>query len=132
MILTLISQAKLRVERTVNSVVRRVILTAAAATVLLFAAGFGLVAAYYALIDPLGFRPIEAAGIVGGSLLALGLVLLAALPLAARTRQADTAIGAPTEALALVDRGMSNAMRQVGPLPLVVVAFAAGFLATKR
>lgn len=133
MIFTLISQVKQRVERTVNSYVRKAALIAAATVFLLFAAAFGLVAAYYALIGPAGFRPVEAAGIVGGGLLALGLLVLAALPLASRDRQEKAGtIAAPAEVARLVDKGASAATRQIGPLPLVVIALAAGFLVARR
>ena len=132
MIFALISRVKQRGERTVSSYVRKVALIAAAVLFLLFAAAFGLVAAYHALIDPGGFRPLEATAIVGGGLLALGLLLLAALPLANRLRREAAAIEAPAEALALVDKGLSSAARQVGPLPLVMIALAAGFLVARR
>jgi len=133
MILTLVSRAKQSVEQAVNSLIQKAAIVAAAVVLILFAAAFGLVAAYYALIGPVGFAPLEAAGILGGCLLALGLLLLAVLPLASRTRRKDAAaIAAPAEALALVDKGLSTATRQVGAIPLVVIALVAGFLVAKR
>ncbi|MEJ2122997.1 MAG: hypothetical protein P8Z76_20350 [Alphaproteobacteria bacterium] len=133
MILTLISHVKQRIEGTINSYVRKAALIAAAAVFLLFACAFGLVAGYYALTDLAGFSPLEAAGIVGGGWLALGLLVLAALPLADRAARKETgALAAPAKVARLVDKGASAATRQVGPLPLVMVALAAGFLVARR
>ncbi|WP_108682556.1 hypothetical protein [Methyloceanibacter sp. wino2] len=133
MILTLISQVKQRIDNSISAVVHKVIVIAVAIVCLLFAAAFGLVAAYYALVDSIGLRPIEAAGIVAGCLLGLALVVLAILPLAARTKSREAAaIAAPGEALALVDKGLSRATQRVGALPLVAIAFVSGFLATRR
>ena len=73
---------------------RKAVLIATAAVFLLFASAFGLVAGYYALIDPAGFSPVEVAR--------------------------------------LVDKRASAATRQVGPLPLVMIALAADVLAARR
>jgi hypothetical protein len=51
-------------------------LIASAVVVLLFAAMFGLMAAYHALIDVSRFTPIEAAALVGGSLVGVGILVL--------------------------------------------------------
>ncbi len=133
MILTLISSIKQRIEGTINSYVRKAVLIAAAAVFLLFASAFGLVTGYYALTDLSGFSPLEAAGIVGGGLLAVGLLVLSALPLADRAARKETgALAAPGEVARLMDKGASAATRQIGPLPLVMVALAAGFLVARR
>jgi len=133
MIVTLISQAKQRIDRTISTIVHKAIAIAAAVVLLLFAVAFGLVAAYHALTGLLDLSPMEAAGIVGGGLLALGLLVLLLLPLVSRTSQKDrTIVTAPSEALSLVDKGVTGATRQLGAFPIVAIAFATGFLASRR
>lgn len=133
MVLALVSRLRQRVELAVSGVVQKAIVIASAVVVLLFAAAFGLIAAYHALIDVARFNPIEAAGILGGSLLALGLLTLALQPLLTRRTSANnTIVAAPSEALALADKGLSRAAGQFGAFPLVTAAFIAGFLASRR
>jgi len=41
-------------------------------------------------------------------------------------------VNAPAEGMAMIDQGVGKAMQQVGPLTLLVIAFAAGLLASRR
>lgn len=133
MVLTLISQARQRIEQSVSALVHKAIVISVAIVCLLFAAAFGLVAAYYALVESMDFRPIEAAGIIAGCLLGLAVAVLAILPLAVRSKpRAASAVAAPAEVLALADKGLASATQRVGALPLVVIAFVSGFLVTRR
>jgi hypothetical protein len=41
-------------------------------------------------------------------------------------------IAAPGAGLALVDKGLAKATGQIGALPVIAIAFAVGFLASRR
>lgn len=133
MLFTIVSGIKSRIRRTVDVVVRKAVLIAAAVVVLLFAVLFGLFAAYHALIDTAGFNPIESAGLVALSMAGLGLVVLAILPLVSKSnREERELIPSAGEGLAMIDTGLSKATQQVGALPVLAIAFAVGFLASRR
>jgi hypothetical protein len=134
--LTLISSLQIgtRIKDAIETSVRKAIIIAIAAAIFLFAIAFGLVTAYQALVTVYGFTPVEAAGIVAGALLALALLVLAFLPLVGRPKkkQTESFVNAPAEGMAMIDQGVGKAMQQVGPLTLLVIAFAAGLLASRR
>jgi hypothetical protein len=123
-------QTGARIKQSVEQSVRRAVLVAAAVVVLLFAVGFGLTVLYQTLVL-YNFSPISAAGLVGGVLAVIGLVLLLLGLRKPRPKQPDF-VNAPAEGLAMVDQSVNKAMNQVGPLTLLVVAFAAGLLASRR
>lgn len=132
--LSLISslQVGARLKESVERSVRQAIVIAVAIVLLLFAAGFGLVAAYQALVAE-GFTPVAAAGIVAGVLALLGVIVLALVPLFGKPRRREPSfVTAPAEGMAMIDQGVGKAMQQVGPLTLLVIAFAAGLLASRR
>ena len=132
--LSLISSLQIgtRIKDAVERSLRQAIFIAIAVVLLLFALGFGLVAAYQALVV-YGCSPIAAAGIVGGALTLLGILILAIVPsLGKRKRQAPSLVDAPAESIAAIDQSVGKAMKQVGPLTLLVIAFAAGLLASRR
>jgi hypothetical protein len=134
MVLSLVSSLQIgaRIKETVERSVRKAIVATIAVVVFLFAIGFGLVTAYQALIV-YEFSPLEAAGIVTGALVVLGLLILACLPLVGRPKtRAETFVNAPAEGMAMLDQSLGKAMSQVGPLTLLVIAFAAGLLASRR
>ncbi len=134
LVLSLISSLQIgaRVKDVVERSVRQAIVIAIAIVVLLFAIGFGLVAAYQALIV-YGFTPLAAAGIVAGVLAVLGIIILAVAPLFGKPKRREpTFVNAPAEGMAMIDQGVGKAMQQVGPLTLLVIAFAAGLLASRR
>jgi len=123
-------QAGARIKQSVEQTARRAVIVAAASVVLLFAVGFGLATGYQALLL-YGFSALAAAGIVAGILAAIGLVLLL-IGLKKPSPKQPTLANAPAEGLAMVDQGVNKAMTQVGPLTLLVAAFAAGLLASRR
>ena len=99
MILTAISDVKSRIDGAVSTIVRKTVLVSTAIVVILFAAFFGLLAGYHALVSVARFTPIEAAGIIGSALVALGLLVLATMPFLTQStrRTASSAIVAPAE-----------------------------------
>lgn len=123
-------QAGARIKQSVEQSVRRAVIVAAAGVVLLFAAGFGLTAGYQALLL-YGFTPLGAAGLIAGILAAIGVVLLL-IGLHKPQPKQPNIVNAPAEGLAMVDQSINKAMNQVGPLTLLVAAFAAGLLASRR
>jgi len=134
LVLSLVSSLQIgaRIKDTVERSIRQAIVIAVAVVVLLFAIGFGLVAGYQALIL-YDFTPLAAAGIVAGVLAVLGLIILAFVPMVGKPKQKQLDITrAPAEGMAMIDQGVGRAMQQVGPLTLLVVAFAAGLLASRR
>ncbi|ODS01923.1 hypothetical protein AUC69_04825 [Methyloceanibacter superfactus] len=133
-VLSLVSSLQIgaRIKDAIERSVKKAVVIAIAAVVFLFAIAFGLVAAYQALIV-YDFTSLEAAGIVAGALVALGLIVLAFLPLVSRPKeQTQSLVNAPAEGMAMIDQGVGKAMKQVGPLTLLAVAFAAGLLASRR
>jgi hypothetical protein len=133
-ILSLVSSLEIgaRIKDTIERSAKKAVIIAIAAVVFLFAIAFGLVAAYQALLL-YDFTALESAAIVGGALVALGLIVLAFLPLMNRPKkQGQSLVNAPAESMAMIDQGVGKAMKQVGPLTLLAVAFAAGLLASRR
>ncbi|MEM7191939.1 MAG: phage holin family protein [Pseudomonadota bacterium] len=118
------------IKDTVRRSVRRTVILVAATIILLFAFGFGLVAGYHALME-LDLSPLTSAAIVAGILAVIGFVLLMVGLHKPRPKQPDF-VNAPAEGLAMVDESVNKAMKQVGPLTLLAVAFAAGLLASRR
>jgi len=56
------------------------------------------------------------------------------LPLVGRKPKPEelSLVTAPSVGLAMIDQGLSKATQQIGALPLVAVAFAAGLLISRR
>lgn len=134
--LSLISSLQIgaRIQGAIQQSVKKVVLYAIAGVILLFAVGFGLVAGYQALIL-YGFNPVASAGIVAGALALAAVIVLLLVPLIAGPKQkksVQTFVDAPAEGMAMVDQSVGKAMQQVGPLTLLVIAFAAGLLASRR
>ena len=132
LVLSLVSslQAGARIKQTVEQSVRRAVIVVAAMVVFLFAIGFGLAAGYQALLL-YGFTALGATGLIAGLLAVIGLVFLLIGLHKPRPKQPDF-VNAPAEGLAMVDQSVNKAMNQVGPLTLLVAAFAAGLLASRR
>jgi uncharacterized membrane protein (DUF485 family) len=121
-----------RIKDAIERIVRQGIVVAIGVVVLLFAVGFGLVAAYQALIL-YAFTPLAAAGIIAGVLAVLGVIILAIVPLVGKPKsEKERLVAAPAEGMAMLDQSVGKAMKQVGPLTLLVIAFAAGLLASRR
>jgi hypothetical protein len=134
LVLSLISSLQIgaRVQEVVERSVRRTVVIAIAIVILLFALGFGLVAAYQALLL-YDFSPLEASGVVAAVLAFLGVLILLLLPLLTKPKRKEPdLINAPAEALAAVDQSLNKTMKQVGPLTLLAIAFAVGLFAGRR
>lgn len=134
LVLAAISSLQLgtRIKDAIEKSVKKAVIYAIAGVVLLYAIAFGLVAGYQALIV-YGFTTVESAGIVAVALVALALIVLAFIPLVTREKpQQQRLVDAPAEGMAMVEQGVGKAMQQVGPLTLLVIAFAAGLLASRR
>jgi hypothetical protein len=123
-----------RIKETFERSLRQAVVIAVAAVLLIAAAVFGLLAAYHALISIYQFDAIEAAAIMAGALLLLGLIVLAIVP--AIGRQPKQASPSPLlgtgDGQNLVDQGVGKAMQQIGPVPLIAIAFLAGIFAGRR
>jgi hypothetical protein len=121
-----------RIKDAIEKSVKKAVIYAIAGVIMLYAIAFGLVAGYQALIV-YGFTTVESAGIVAGALVVLALIVLAFIPIVTRQKsQQQRLMDAPAEGMAMVDQGVGKAMQQVGPLTLLVIAFAAGLLASRR
>ena len=122
-----------RIKEAVERSLRQAILIALAVAVLIGSAAFGLIAAYHALISIYQFSPLAAAGLIAVSLLVVGLLILATVPLIGGKRRAAPApLPSAAEGLGLADQQLGKAMKQVGPITLLAVAFIAGVLASRR
>ena len=102
---------------------------------LVAAAVFGLIAAYHALVSIYQFDAAEAAAIMAGVLLLVGLIVIAiALSMGRQPKRATapSPLVATPDPTAMLDQGVGKAMQQVGPVPLLAIAFIAGVLFGRR
>ncbi|HZJ11342.1 MAG TPA: hypothetical protein VFD26_01660 [Methyloceanibacter sp.] len=133
--LSLISSLQIgaRINSAVQQSVKKAVLYAIAGVILLFAIGFGLVAGYQALIL-YGFTAVASAGIVAGTLAVLAIIVILLTPALTEPKKAkaESFVNAPAEGIAMVDQSVGKAMQQVGPLTLLVAAFAVGLLVSRR
>ena len=127
-------QVGARIKQSFQRSLRQAVAIAAAIIVLTGASAFGLFAAYQILVASYAFTPAEAAGIIAGALLLLGLFLFALVPLLGRQQAKPEASAASTlaEGVAGIDQQLGKAMQQVSPITLVAIAFIAGLLASRR
>ena len=105
------------------------------AAVVAVAVVFGLIAAYQALVSIYQFDAVEAAAIMAGVLLVIGLIVLAIVPSMGRPAKeapAPSRLASTADPAAMIDQGVGKAMQQVGPVPLLVAAFLAGIFAGRR
>jgi uncharacterized membrane protein (DUF485 family) len=123
-----------RLKQSFERSLRQAIVVAVAILILIVAAGFGLLAAYHALVSLYQFSAVEAAGIIAAALALIGVLVLASVPLFGRkARHAPpAALTAASEGVGLVDQSLGKAMQQVGPVTLLAVAFLAGILASRK
>jgi predicted Co/Zn/Cd cation transporter (cation efflux family) len=127
-------QVGARIRESFERSLRQAIVIAIAAVLLLAAAVFALVAAYHALVSIYHFDPAEAAAIIAAGLLLVGLIVLAMVPLVGRQQKQirPAPFISPGDATGMIDQGVGNAMKQIGPVPLLAIAFIAGILAGRR
>ena len=109
---------------------RQALIVVVAAAFIVAAAVFGLLAAYRELVTI--YSPPEAALLLAFLLLLLGLLALAVSPLIVPSVKPRGNFAAPRQALGPIEAGKRNVVRQIGPFPLVLIAFAAGVLAGRR
>ena len=124
-----------RIKESLERSLRQAAVIAVAVVFLAAAAVFSLIAAYHALVSIYQFDAAEAAAIMAGVLLVIGLVVIAiAFSMGRPPKQAPAlaplaSVGDPT---AMLDQGVGKAMQQVGPVPLLAIAFIAGVLFGRR
>jgi len=113
---------------------RQAVVIAVAAGLLIAAAVFGLLAAYHALVSIYQFSALQAAEIMAACLLLVGLMVLVIVPLIGRQakRATHSPLVATGEGIDLVDQGLGKVIQQIGPVPLIAIAFVAGLLLVSR
>jgi hypothetical protein len=113
---------------------RQAAIAAVAVVFLIAAAVFALIATYHVLISSFQFTPAEAAAIMAGSLLLIGVLMLALAPRVGQAprKTPPSPITAAGQGAGLLDQGVGNVVRQVGPVNLVAIAFLAGLFAGRR
>lgn len=113
---------------------RQSIVVAIAALLLIMAIAWALVTAFFAL-ELAGLSALAASGLIAGMLLLIAILTFASLPLFGPKKakpKPQAMLDAGTDALAMADKSVEKAMRQIGPLAILAVAFAAGLLASRR
>ena len=124
-----------RIKESLERSLRQAAVIAVAVVFLVAAAVFGLIAAYHALVSIYQFDAAEAAAIMAGVLLLVGLIVIAiALSMGhgpKRPTQASPFVSGP-DPTAMLDQGVGKAMQQVGPVPLLAIAIIAGLLFGRR
>jgi len=123
-----------RLKESLERSLRQAVVIAVAVVLFIAAAVFGSLAAYQALVSHYQFSATEAAGIMAGGLLLVGLIVLALVPLIGRQpkRAKPGPLAATGEGVSLVDQGLGKAVQQIGPVPLLAIAFLAGLFAGRR
>ena len=124
-----------RIKESFERSLRQAAVIAVAVVFIVAAAVFVLIAAYHALVSIYQFDAAEGAAIMAGVLLLVGLIVIAiALSMghgAKRPAQASPFVSGP-DPTAMLDQGVGKAMQQVGPVPLLAIAFIAGVLFGRR
>jgi len=126
-----------QIKTTIERILRQTVVVVIAALIILAAIVFGLIAAYHGLISIYEFSAAEAAAIMAACLLVLGVIALAIASfigreLAKPRRRASSPLAGLGDGENLVDQGVGKAMQQIGPVPLLAIAFIAGVLAGRR
>jgi hypothetical protein len=123
-----------RIKESFERSLRQAAVIAVAVVLLVAAAIFGLIAAYHGLVSVYQFDSAEAAAIMAGVLLVIGIIVLAIASSMGRPPKRATpspAVSTP-DPTAMIDQGVGKAMQQVGPVPLLAIAFIAGVLFGRR
>lgn len=139
-LLGLLSTAQLgaRLKISAERLFRQVAILSVAALIFIAALVFGLIAAYQGLVLSFGFSELEAAAIMALILLLLSIFVSAMVPLlkSPPSRRAVVPqrpeVEYVTQGLGYVDQSVGAVMQQMGPLPLLGIAFVAGLLASRR
>jgi hypothetical protein len=124
-----------RIKDSIERALRQAVVVAIAAVIILAALTFGLIAAYHALISTYEFSAAEAAAIMAACLLVLGVIVLAIASTVGKEpakHPRSSSVAGLGEGENLVDQGVGKAMQQIGPVPLLAIAFLAGLFAGRR
>lgn len=124
-----------RIKQSVDRGIRQAIVIAVACLFLLLAAVFGLIAGYLALQVKLGFAALEAAGIVGASLMLLGLLALGMMPLITREPKAKREVSpaqAASRAVGAAQNQVGEFIQRLGPAGVLSTAFVIGLILARR
>lgn len=124
-----------RIKDSIERALRQAVVVAIAAVIILAAVTFGLIAAYHALISIYEFSAAEAAAIMAACLLVLGVIVLAIASVVGREpakHPRPSPLAGVGEGENIVDQGVGKAMQQIGPVPLLAIAFLAGLFAGRR
>lgn len=123
-----------RLRDSVERALRQAAVAAVAVIFLLAAAVFALIATYQVLVATYQFSPAEAAAIMAGSLLLVGVLMLAIAPQVGRPprRAPRPPLSTAGEGVGLIDQSVGKAVQQIGPVPLIAIAFLAGLFAGRR
>jgi len=127
-------QVGARIRKSLERSLRQAVAIIVAVALLFAAAIFGLLAAYHALVSAYQFDAAQAATIMAAGLMLVGLIVLAIVPLIGRQpkRASPLPFVSAEEGPNLVDQGLGKAIQQIGPVPLIAIAFIAGILAGRR
>jgi hypothetical protein len=123
-----------RIKASVERGLRQAAIAAVAVVFLIAAAVFALIATYHVLVSSFQFTPAEAAAIMAGSLLLVGVLMLALAPRVGQAprKTPSSPLAAAGQGAGLLDQSVENVVRQVGPVNLVAIAFLAGLFAGRR
>ena len=136
MVLLSTLQIGARIKESFERSLRQAAVIAVAVVLIIAAAVFGLIAAYHALLSIYQLDAAEAAAIMAGVLLLVGLIALAVVPMVGRRPKRAAAppplVSTGGDPTAMIDQGVGKAMQQVGPVPLLAIAFIAGVLFGRR
>ncbi len=125
-----------RIKQSVDRGIRQAIVIAIAGLFLILAAVFGLVAAYLALQAKLGFTALESAGILGASLMLLGLLALGAMPLFTKSSKPKHRDASPAQtasrAVGMAQNQVGEFIQRVGPAGVLSTAFVIGLILARR
>jgi hypothetical protein len=124
-----------RIRESFERSLRQAAIIAVAVVLLVSAAVFGLIAAYHALVSIYQFDAVEAAAIMAGVLLLVGLIVLAVASSMGRAPKRParrSPLVSTPDPTAMIDESLGKAMQQVGPVPLLAIAFIAGVLFGRR
>jgi hypothetical protein len=118
------------VRQSFDRLLKQALIVVVAVAFIVAAAAFGILAAYRELVT---IYPLpQAALLMALALLLLAFLALAVLLLIAPKRKTTRNLVSPGRSLNPIGGGMRNAVTQIGPFPLVLIAFATGVLAGRR
>lgn len=125
-----------RVKQSVDGIVRQAIVITIAGLFLILAAIFGLIAAYLALHEKTGFTALESAGIVGASLMLVGLLSLGMMPLVTKPSRPKnrevTPAQAASRAVGVAQTQVGEFIQRLGPAGVLSTAFVVGLILARR